>query len=165
MSIQAHPVAGAAAVVASRANDLRALRARVVSAAVGQATQVVVDHASGAHVWDVDGRHYLDFAAGIGTLNVGHAHPRVVAAIRQQATRLTHMAFGVASYEPYLRLAAALNELTPGSFAKKTLFANSGAEAVENAIKIARAATGRSQVVCFSNAFHGRTLLTMALTG
>jgi 4-aminobutyrate aminotransferase / (S)-3-amino-2-methylpropionate transaminase / 5-aminovalerate transaminase len=147
-----------------RSDSVRALRARYVSAAIGHATSVVVDHASGSQVWDIDGRRYLDFAAGIGTLNVGHAHPRIVAAIQRQAERFTHVAFGVALYEPYIRLAQVLSEITPGAFPKKTLFANSGAEAVENAVKIARAATGRPLVVSFTNAFHGRTLLAMGLT-
>lgn len=148
----------------SRSDELRALRERFVSRSIGHATSVVAEQGRGAEVWDVDGRRYLDFASGIGTLNVGHAHPRVVDAIVEQARRLTHVAFGVAMYEPYLRLAEALVEVTPGHFAKKALFANSGAEAVENAVKIARAATGRPLVVAFSNAFHGRTLLGMSLT-
>lgn len=151
-------------VAPSRTIELHRLRDQYVSHAVSHATPVVAARGRGVELWDVDGRRYLDFAGGIGTLNVGHAHPAVVAAITQQAAALTHSAFSVAMYEPYLRLAQELAALTPGAHAKKTVLVNSGAEAVENAVKIARAATGRPLIVRFSNAFHGRTLLTMSLT-
>lgn len=126
---------------------------------------VFIDRAKGVEVWDVDGRRYLDFAGGIGTLNVGHNHPRVVEAIRSQTDRLVHSCWHVAMYEPYVRLAERLNELVPISGASKTVLFNSGAEAVENAVKCARIFTGRPAVVVFERAFHGRTLLGMSLTG
>jgi 4-aminobutyrate aminotransferase/(S)-3-amino-2-methylpropionate transaminase len=113
---------------------------------------------------DVDGRELIDFAGGIGVNNVGHCHPKVVEAIRDQAGKFIHTCFHVAMYEPYVELAERLNQLAPGDFNKMTLFANSGAEAVENAVKVARYATKRPAVICFENAFHGRTLLTMTLT-
>jgi len=121
--------------------------------------------ASGARVVDVDGASYLDFAGGIGVMNVGHSHPAVVAAIQAQAAAYTHTCAQVLTPPPYIALARRLAEITPGAHAKKTLLVNSGAEAVENAIKIARAATGRPAVIAFENSFHGRTNLAMAVTG
>lgn len=121
--------------------------------------------ASGARVVDVDGNAYLDFAGGIGTMNVGHAHPAVVAAIQAQAAQFTHTCAHVMMPPPYVELARRLAEMTPGDFAKKTLLVNSGAEAVENAVKIARSATGRRAIIAFENSFHGRTNLALALTG
>jgi 4-aminobutyrate aminotransferase/(S)-3-amino-2-methylpropionate transaminase len=121
--------------------------------------------AEGNRLWDVDGREYLDFAAGIGVLNVGHNHPRVVAAVRQQLDAFTHTAFQVVMYEPYVRLAERLAQLVGGSRPMKTFLATTGAEAVENGVKIARAATGRPAVVAFEGGFHGRTLMGMTLTG
>ncbi len=121
--------------------------------------------ASGARVVDVDGATYLDFAGGIGVMNVGHSHPAVVAAIQEQAAAYTHTCAQVLTPPPYIALARRLAEITPGDHAKKTLLVNSGAEAVENAIKIARAATGRPAVIAFENSFHGRTNLAMGLTG
>jgi 4-aminobutyrate aminotransferase/(S)-3-amino-2-methylpropionate transaminase len=126
---------------------------------------VVVDRAHGAEVWDVDGRRYIDFAGGIGTLNVGHTSDAVVNAIREQAAKLIHMCFSVAYYPPYIELAERLCELMPGEFKKKAMLLNSGAEAVENAIKFARAATGRTGIISFENGFHGRTLMALSLTG
>lgn len=123
-----------------------------------------VREARGAVLIDVDGHELIDFAGGIGVNNVGNANPKVVAAIREQAEKYIHTCFNVAMYEPYVELAERLNDLSPGSFPKMTLFANSGAEAVENAIKVARYATGRPAVIAFENGFHGRTLLTMTLT-
>jgi 4-aminobutyrate aminotransferase / (S)-3-amino-2-methylpropionate transaminase / 5-aminovalerate transaminase len=120
---------------------------------------------SGARLMDVDGNSYLDFAGGIGTMNVGHSHPAVVAAIQAQAERYTHTCAHVVTPPPYVQLARRLAEITPGSQAKKTLLVNSGAEAVENAVKIARAATGRPAIIAFENSFHGRTNLTLTLTG
>jgi 4-aminobutyrate aminotransferase / (S)-3-amino-2-methylpropionate transaminase / 5-aminovalerate transaminase len=125
---------------------------------------VVVDRAGGALVHDLDGNTLIDLAGGIGMLAVGHCPPDVVAAIEAQARKLIHVSALVASYEPYVRLAELLNEVTPGDFPKKTLLGNSGAEAVENAIKLARAYTGRPAVICFEGAYHGRTLLTLSLT-
>ena len=127
-------------------------------------TTAFIEEAHGAVMVDVDGRELIDFAGGIGVNNVGHCHPKVVAAIRDQAGKFIHTCFHVAMYEPYVELAERLNQLAPGDFAKMTLFANSGAEAVENAVKVARYATKRPAVICFENAFHGRTLLTMTLT-
>jgi 4-aminobutyrate aminotransferase/(S)-3-amino-2-methylpropionate transaminase len=113
---------------------------------------------------DLDGRELIDFAGGIGVVNVGHSHPKVVAAIQDQAAKYIHTCFHIAMYEPYVDLAARLNELSPGDFHKMTMFLNSGAEAVENAVKIARYATKRPAVIALDNAFHGRTLLTMSMT-
>lgn len=121
--------------------------------------------AENALLWDADGRRFIDFAAGIAVNNTGHRHPRVMAAVAEQAQAFTHTCFHVAPYESYLTLAERLNTLTPGDFPKKTMLVTTGAEAVENAIKMARAYTGRSGVISFSGAFHGRTLLGMALTG
>jgi len=128
------------------------------------ATPIFVKEARGAMLEDVDGNRLLDFAGGIGCLNVGHSDPAVVKAVGEQLGRFTHACFGVTPYESYVRLAERLNALVPGDFPKKTMFVNSGAEAVENAVKIARAATGRSAVLAFEDGFHGRTLLTMSLT-
>ena len=113
---------------------------------------------------DVDGNRYLDFAGGIGCLNIGHRSPRVIAAIREQLEKHLHLCFAVTPYESYVAVAEKLNSLAPGKFAKKTMLVNSGAEAIENSIKIARAYTKRPAVICFEDAFHGRTLLAMSLT-
>ncbi len=123
------------------------------------------DRARGAELWDIEGRRYIDFAGGIAVMNVGHGHPRVLAAIEAQLGRFTHTCYQVAPYESYIALAEKLNDLTPGGFPKKTAFFSTGAEAVENAIKIARAHTRRSGVIAFGGAFHGRTLLAISLTG
>ena len=120
--------------------------------------------AKGAEIWDVEGKRYLDFAGGIGVANVGHCNDRVVAAIRDQAERFIHTCFHIVMYEPYLELAARLNSLAPGTFPKKTIFVNSGAEAVENAVKVARYYTKRPAVIVFEGGFHGRTLLAMTMT-
>ena len=120
--------------------------------------------AKGALVTDVEGKEYIDFAGGIGVANAGHCDEEVVRAVKDQADRYLHTCFHVVMYEPYVELAKKLNEITPGSFPKKTMFANSGAEAVENGIKIARHATGRPATIAFSDAFHGRTLLALSLT-
>jgi 4-aminobutyrate aminotransferase/4-aminobutyrate aminotransferase/(S)-3-amino-2-methylpropionate transaminase len=124
-----------------------------------------ISRAENAELWDVDDRRYLDFAAGIAVLNTGHRHPRVMQAVAKQLEQFTHSCFHVAPYETYLELAERLNRLAPGDFPKKTLFVTTGAEAVENAIKIARAATRRPAIIAFSGGFHGRTLLGLALTG
>lgn len=132
---------------------------------VAQAHPVFVARAEGSRIWDVDGKEYLDFAGGIGVMNVGHGHPRVLQAVRAQLERFTHVCFQVTPYEAYVRLAERLAKLAPGDFSKKTLFLTTGAEAVENAVKIARAYTGRPAVVALTHSFHGRTLLGMSLTG
>jgi len=124
-----------------------------------------VARAENSELWDVEGRRYLDFAGGIAVLNTGHRHPRVVAALRAQLEAFIHCAYQVAAYESYVSLAERLNRLTPGRHPKKTTFLTTGAEAVENAVKIARAATGRPAVIAFTGGFHGRTLLGLALTG
>ncbi len=132
---------------------------------VATAHPIWVDRAAGATLWDREGRRYLDFAGGIGTLNAGHTHPKVVAAIAEQAARFTHTCFQVAAYEPYLRVAEELNRRAPGSTPKKTLLLSTGAEATENAIKIAREYTRRPAVVAFTHGYHGRTLLALTMTG
>jgi 4-aminobutyrate aminotransferase/(S)-3-amino-2-methylpropionate transaminase len=139
-------------------------RAAAVPNGLGKATEVVVERAEGALVHDVDGNTFLDFVGGIGALAVGHCPPAVVEAVQQQAASLIHMGSLVGTYESYVRLCELLNELTPGSFPKKTLLANTGAEAVENAVKAARAYTRRPGVICFEGGYHGRTLLTLTLT-
>ena len=126
---------------------------------------VYVSKAENAELWDVDGKRYIDFIGGIGVLNVGHRHPKVVAAIRKQADAFLHTSFGIAQYEVYVELAERLNKLAPGTTKKKTALFNSGAEAVENAVKFARRITGRPGVIAFEGAFHGRTLLATTLTG
>jgi len=139
-------------------------RQAAVPRAVAHAMPIFAARAEGATIEDVDGNRLLDFAGGIGVINVGHRTPRVVAALREQLDAFLHTCFAVAPYAKYVELAEKLNALTPGTFPKKTLFVNSGAEGVENAVKIARAYTGRPAVICFEDAFHGRTLLTMSLT-
>ena len=131
---------------------------------LGKATDVVVERAEGALVHDVDGNTFIDFIGGIGALAVGHCPPPIVDAMHDEAQRLIHMCSLVGTYESYVRLCELLNEITPGTFAKKTLLANSGAEAVENAVKAARAFTRRPGVICFEGGYHGRTLLTLSLT-
>ncbi len=150
--------------MASRQAEYQALLNRHVPKGLFHVTPAFIQSAHGAVMIDLDGRELIDFAGGIGVVNVGHAHPKVVAAIQDQAARFIHTCFHVAMYEPYVDLAKRLNELTPGDFHKMTLLGNSGAEAVENAVKIARHATGRPAVIALDNAFHGRTLLTMTLT-
>ncbi len=145
--------------------ELWRLRETATPRGVATQTQVFADRALGAEVWDIEGRRYVDLAAGIAVLNTGHNHPHVVAAVRSQLERFSHTCFQVMPYEPYVALAARLNAVAPGSTPKKTLFLTTGAEAVENAVKIARRHTGRSGVVAFSGAFHGRTMMAMALTG
>ncbi|MCS4504924.1 4-aminobutyrate aminotransferase GabT [wastewater metagenome] len=140
-------------------------RSDAVAAGVGIIHPIATERAENARLWDVEGNEYIDFAAGIAVLNTGHRHPRVMAAVEEQLGRFTHTNFNVSAYEPYVALAERLNAITPGDFAKKTVLVNSGAEAVENAVKIAKAYTGRSAVIGFGGGFHGRTLLTMGLTG
>mgnify|MGYP000921824132 CR=1 FL=1 len=144
---------------------IAARRADAISRGVGVTTQVYADKAENAEIWDVEGRRYIDFAAGIAVVNTGHRHPRVIAAVKDQLDRFTHTCHQVVPYESYVQLAERLNRLVPGDFAKKTIFVTTGAEAVENAVKIARAATNRSAIIAFTGAFHGRTFMGMTLTG
>jgi 4-aminobutyrate aminotransferase/(S)-3-amino-2-methylpropionate transaminase len=144
--------------------DLRKRRAAAVARGVSSVLSSYVDTAGGGTLTDVDGRAWIDFASGIAVTNVGNAAPRVVAAVRDQVERFTHTCFMVAPYESYVAVCEQLIALTPGAFEKRAALVNSGAEAVENAVKIARHATGRQAVVVFDHAYHGRTNLTMALT-
>jgi 4-aminobutyrate aminotransferase len=148
---------------ASAAERVLAARERYVARGVSTPS-LVVERAEGARVWDVDGREFLDFAGGIACQNLGHGPSAVVAAIHEQVDRYLHQCFMVGTYEPYVELCRRLDELWPGDAETKSILLNSGAEAVENAVKIARAATGRDAVVVFDRAFHGRTNLTMAMT-
>src|SRR4029077_307777 len=151
--------------VGDDAEELKALRYRYVPRGVTTAHPIVADRAQGAGVWDTSGNRYIDFVGGIGVMNVGHNHPRVMAAVREQLDRVTHTAFQVVMYESYLRLAERLCEVAPLDGPKKAIFFSTGAEAIENAVKIARAATGRPAVISFRGGFHGRTLLALSLTG
>lgn len=144
---------------------LLARRQAAVPRGVGHAHNIFAERASNAEVWDVEGRRFIDFAGGIAVLNTGHCHPDVIAAVKAQLDRYTHTCFQVLAYEPYVELAERLNALAPGHFAKKTIFLTTGAEAVENAIKIARSATGRPGVIAFGGGYHGRTMMTLGLTG
>ncbi|HUG53789.1 MAG TPA: aminotransferase class III-fold pyridoxal phosphate-dependent enzyme, partial [Vicinamibacteria bacterium] len=147
-----------------RSLALQERRAAAVSRALAQSSPIAVRRAHGALVEDLDGNVLIDLAGGIGALAVGHTAPAVVEAVRAQAGELIHMCAIVANYEPYVELAEELNALTPGSFAKKTLLASGGAEAVENAVKLSRSFTGRPAIIVFEGAYHGRTNLTMAMT-
>lgn len=144
---------------------LMARRRAALPAGLGQAHEIFVDRAENAEVWDVEGRRYVDFAGGIAVLNTGHRHAGVVAAVQAQLARFTHTCFQVLAYEPYVELAERLNAMAPGAFAKKSFFMSTGAEAVENAIKVARAYTKRQAVIAFGGGFHGRTMMGLALTG
>ena len=143
------------------------MQRRLAAVPVGVATAmpVFVQRAENAELWDVEGRRHVDFGGGIAVLNVGHRHPRVIAAVREQLERYTHTAFQVAAYEPYVALCERLNAIAPIDGACKTILFSTGAEAVENAVKIARAATKRRAVVAFGGGFHGRSFMAMALTG
>ena len=140
-------------------------RTDAIAQGVGMMTQVYADHAKNAEVWDVEGNRYIDFAAGIAVVNTGHCHPKIMQAVTDQLARFTHTCHQVIPYENYIRLAERLNAKVPGDFVKKTVFVTTGAEAVENAIKVARIHTGRSAVIAFGGSFHGRTFMTMSLTG
>jgi 4-aminobutyrate aminotransferase/(S)-3-amino-2-methylpropionate transaminase len=148
----------------SRSDFLRKQRDSFVPQGPFNATPFFASSASGAIIVDVEGRELIDFAGGIGVMNVGHSHPKVIAAIKEQVEKFTHTCFHIVMYEPYLKLAEKLCGLTPGSFPKMAMLANSGAEAVENAVKIARHYTKRQGIIAFETGFHGRTYLTMALT-
>jgi len=147
-----------------KAQELAALRDRYVPKGHPNSTPFFVESAKGAIIRDVTGREFIDFVGGIGVLNVGHCHPKVVAAIKDQAGRYLHTCSMVTLYEPYVMLAKRVCEAAPGDAPKKAIFVNSGSEAVENAVKIARCHTGRQGVIAMKNAFHGRTLLTMSMT-
>jgi 4-aminobutyrate aminotransferase / (S)-3-amino-2-methylpropionate transaminase / 5-aminovalerate transaminase len=145
--------------------SLMARRKSAIPRGVGQSHEIFVTKGENAEVWDVEGRRYIDFAGGIAVLNTGHRHPDIIAAVKDQLDHYTHTCFQVLAYEPYVELAERINALAPGEFDKKTFFLSSGAEAVENAIKIARAYTQRSGIIAFTSGYHGRTLLTLGMTG
>lgn len=147
-----------------KSRALLARRQQFVARGVSSTMNVFAAQADGATVEDVDGNRFIDFAGGIGAMNIGHSRPAVVKAIAEQAAKFTHTCFSVMMYEPYIELAERITHLAPGNFPKKAIFLNSGAEAVENAVKIARYATGRPAVIVFDNGYHGRTLLTMSMT-
>ena len=150
----------------SKSNEtLMQRRMAAVPRGVGQIHPIFAERAENATVWDVEGREYIDFAGGIAVLNTGHLHPKVVAAVQAQLGKLSHTCFQVLAYEPYVELCEKIAARVPGDFAKKTLLVTSGSEAVENAVKIARAATGRAGVIAFTSGYHGRTMMTLALTG
>lgn len=145
-------------------NDLQTRRVAAIPRGIATAYPKFVARAEGSEIWDVEGKRYVDFAGGIAVLNTGHRHPKVIGAVKKQLDAYTHTAFQILPYEPYIAVCERLVEMAPIDNAKAILF-STGAEAVENAIKIARAATGRPGVIAFSGGFHGRTTLTMALTG
>jgi 4-aminobutyrate aminotransferase len=145
--------------------DLHQRRLAATPRGIGVMADFFIDRALNAEVWDVEGKRYIDFAGGIAVLNTGHRHPALIAAIKEQLERFTHTCYQVLPYESYVTLAERINAITPGNHTKKTAFFSTGAEAVENAIKIARSSTGRSGVIAFSGAFHGRTMMGCALTG
>ncbi len=145
--------------------ELIARREAAVPRGVASAAPIYAQFAENAELWDVEGNRYIDFVGGIGVLNTGHRHPRVIEAAKAQENHYTHTSFQVVPYAPYVELAELLNALAPGDAPKKTLLVTTGAEAVENAVKIARAATGRPGVIAFTGAYHGRTLLTLGMTG
>ncbi|MEF2074300.1 4-aminobutyrate--2-oxoglutarate transaminase [Consotaella aegiceratis] len=144
---------------------IAARRTAAIPRGVAATTSVFVERAQNAELWDGEGRRYIDFAAGIAVVNTGHCNGRVIDAVKAQLDSFTHTCHQVVPYENYVRLAERLNALAPGDFAKKTTFVTTGAEAVENAVKIARAATGRPGVIAFAGGFHGRTFMTLTLTG
>jgi len=144
---------------------LFARREAAIARGVGHSHQIFIDRGENAEIWDVEGRRYIDFAGGIAVLNTGHRHPAIMQAVKEQLEHFTHTCFQVLAYESYVELAERLNAKAPGDFAKKTLFLTTGAEAIENAVKIARAHTGRPGVIAFTGGYHGRTNMTMGLTG
>jgi len=146
-------------------SELWARREAAVPRGVGVAHPIFTAHAENAELWDVEGKRYIDFAGGIAVLNTGHRHPKVMAAVAEQLTHFTHTCFQVSPYESYIALAERLNALAPINGPAKTIFFTTGAEALENAVKIARAATGRSGIITFAGGYHGRTMMTMAMTG
>ena len=140
-------------------------RAKAVARGMGMAAPIMAARAEDSELWDIEGRRYIDFAGGIAVLNVGHRHPAVMKRVHEQLSSFTHTCFTVAPYTPFVELAEKLNAIAPIAGDKKSMFVTTGAEAVENAVKIARAYTGRSDIICFQGSFHGRTLLTMTMTG
>jgi 4-aminobutyrate aminotransferase/(S)-3-amino-2-methylpropionate transaminase len=144
---------------------LLARRQAAIPRGVGFSHPIFIERGENAEIWDVEGRRFIDFAGGIAVLNTGHRHPKIIQAVKDQLDHYTHTCFQVLAYEPYVELAERINAKAPGDFPKKTLFLTTGAEAVENAVKIARAHTGRSGVIAFGGGYHGRTLLTLGLTG
>ncbi|MCM2398003.1 4-aminobutyrate--2-oxoglutarate transaminase [Rhizobium sp. S95] len=146
-------------------SEIAARKDAAISRGVGMTTQIYAAKAENAEIWDVEGNRYIDFAGGIAVLNTGHRHPKVIEAVKKQLDAFTHTCHQVMPYENYVALAERLNKLVPISGPKKTIFTTTGAEAVENAVKIARAATGRNAVIAFTGAFHGRTFMGMTLTG
>lgn len=153
------------AIATSRTKEWLDLRTSEVARGVSNAHPIFVERALGAKLWDIDGKEYIDFVGGIGVLNVGHAHPKVVKAVAEQLTRFTHTCFQVVMYESYVKLAQELNRIAPGPSKKKTVLVTTGAEATENAVKIARMHTGRAGVIAFHHGFHGRTMLALTMTG
>ena len=149
----------------SRNSELMARREAAVARGVNNAHPIFTAHAENAELWDADGKRYVDFAGGVAALNTGHRHPKVMAAVAEQLSHFTHTSFQVTPYESYVALAERLNAIAPVEGPAKTVFFTTGAEAVENAVKLARAATGRSGVITFAGGYHGRTMLTMAMTG
>lgn len=150
----------------SKTNEsLMQRRMAAVPRGVGQIHPIFAAKAENATVTDVEGREFIDFAGGIAVLNTGHLHPKIIAAVQEQLTKLTHTCFQVLAYEPYVEVAEKVAARVPGDFAKKTLLVTTGSEAVENAVKIARAATGRAGVIAFTGGYHGRTMMTLSLTG
>jgi 4-aminobutyrate aminotransferase len=149
----------------SKNEHLMARKAAATPRGVGVMGTFFADRAQGAELWDVQGQRYIDFAGGIAVMNVGHGHPKVIAAIEAQLKRFTHTCYQVVPYESYVALAEKLNQITPGTHAKKTALFSTGAEAIENAVKIARSYTQRSGVIAFGGAFHGRSMFAVSLTG
>ncbi len=149
----------------SKNADLQSRKNAITPRGVGVMCDFYAERAENAELWDVEGRRFIDFAAGIAVCNTGHRHPKIVAAIKAQLDQFTHTAYQIVPYESYVSLAEKVAQRAPGSFAKKAAFFTTGAEAVENAVKIARAHTGRPGVIAFAGGFHGRTLMGMALTG
>lgn len=145
--------------------ELQALKERYVAAGAASPNEQFADHATNAELWDADGKRMIDFAGGIGVLNIGHRHPKVVEAVKAQLDKLMHTCQTVMPYEGYVKLAQKLSEVVPVKGHAKVMLANSGAEALENAMKIARAATGKTNVICFDGGYHGRTFYTMAMNG
>ena len=145
--------------------ELQALKERYVAAGAASPNEQFADHATNAELWDADGKRMIDFAGGIGVLNIGHRHPKVVEAVKAQLDKLMHTCQTVMPYEGYVKLAQKLSEVVPVRGHAKVMLANSGAEALENAMKIARAATGKTNVICFDGGYHGRTFYTMAMNG
>lgn len=145
--------------------DLAARRKAAVTPAAQSVHPISPVKGAGSYVWDADGKKYLDFSTGIAVMNVGHSHPKVIKAVKEQIDEFQHLCFAVGMHESYIKLAERLNELAPGDSPKKTFLVNTGAEAVENTVKIARVATGRQGIVSFTHAFHGRTHMALSLTG